>query len=247
MLPVLEGVIARRILLNFRADPATVQKLVPRPLEVEQYRGYAIVGVCLIRLEHLRPKGIPSAFGVSSENMAHRVAIRYPAGDGMKRGVFIWRRETDQKMVQLFGGRLFPGVHGAATFDVSEEADALRMNISTQNGEADVRFSARRVAHWPEHSLFSNLNEISEFFRRGDCGFSCSLHGGRVEGLQLRTLCWEMEPLEIGEQNCAFYTDPPRFPVVSVSFDSALLMHGLPHEWHEIKDIPELADTRLEV
>jgi hypothetical protein len=247
MLPVLEGVIARRILLNFRADPAIVQRLVPPPLEIAQYRGFAIVGVCLIRLEHLRPKGIPSAFGVSSENMAHRVAIRYPAADRMRPGVFIWRRETDQKMVQLFGGRLFPGVHGAAMFDVFEEADALRMNISTQNGEADVRFSARRAAHWPEQSLFSDLNQISEFFRKGDCGFSCSLRGDRVEGLQLRTLRWEMEPLEIEEQNCAFYMDSLRFPAASVSFDSALLMRGLPHEWHEIKDIPELADTRLEV
>src|SRR6266568_8459695 len=204
MFPVLEGVIARRILLNFRADPVIVQQLVPPPLEVEQFRGFAMVGVCLIRLEHLRPKGIPAALGVSSENMAHRVAIRYPGTDGTKPGVFIWRREPDQKMVQLFGGRLFPGVHGGARFDVSDETAALRMNVSTQDAVADVRFSARRAAYWPEHSLFSNLNEISGFFRKGDCGFSCTLRGDRVEGLQLRTLRWEMEALEVESQNCAF-------------------------------------------
>jgi hypothetical protein len=25
--------------------------------------------------------------------------------------VFIWRRETDQNMIELLGDRLFPGVH----------------------------------------------------------------------------------------------------------------------------------------
>jgi Uncharacterized conserved protein (COG2071) len=247
MLPVLEGVIARRILLNFCADPEVVQDLVPAPLEVERVRDSAIVGVCLIRLEHLRPKGIPSVLGMSSENMAHRVAIRFPFGGEMKPGVFIWRRETDQRMVQLLGGRLFPGVHGRATFDVTGEPNVLKMNVSTTNGEADVRFSAWRTSDWPGRSIFADLDEISEFFRKGDCGFSCTLHGAQVEGLQLRTLRWEVEPLEIEHQHCAFYLDSKRFPAGSVMFDSALLMRGLPHEWHEIKHIPELADSPVPV
>jgi hypothetical protein len=242
MFPVLEGVIGRRILLNFRVDPEAVQKFVPPPLEVEEYREYAIVGVCLIRLEHLRPKGVPSALGISSENMAHRIAIRYPTESGMKPGVFIWRRDTDQKIVQLFGGRLFPGVHGAARFDVNDDPAILQMNISTQHGEADVRLSALRSSRWPTTSIFSQLGDASDFFRKGDCGFSCSLRGDRVEGLQLRTLRWQMEPLTIEDQSCAFYEDS-RFPAGSVSYDSALLMRGLPHEWHEMKDIPELAAT----
>jgi len=31
-------------------------------------RGSAIAGICLIRLEEIRPKGMPSFVGVSSEN-----------------------------------------------------------------------------------------------------------------------------------------------------------------------------------
>ena len=77
MLPLIQGVIARRMLLNFRADPNVVQRLLPAPLQVDQQHGHAIVGVCLIRLENLRPQGIPGPLGLSCENMAHRVAIRY--------------------------------------------------------------------------------------------------------------------------------------------------------------------------
>ena len=240
MLPVLEGVIARRVLLNFRADPAVAQRLLPPPLEVDPQEGSAIVGVCLIRLERLRPRGGPSPLGVSSENMAHRIAIRYPTPEGPKPGVFVWRRDTDHRLVQLFGGRVFPGVHGAANFAIIDADDRLQMEVTTSNHEADVAFSARRAIQWAATPAFSSFNEISEFFRKGDCGFSCSLKGDRLEGLQLKTLRWEMHPLELDRQECAFYADPNRFPPGSTIFDSALLMRGLPHQWHEITDIPDL-------
>jgi hypothetical protein len=78
---------------------------------------------------------LPKIVGVSSENMAHRIAIRYPTDEGMKPGVFIWRRETDQKLVQMLGGRAFPGVHGAAQFYVSENAGQLTMEVRTEGGQ----------------------------------------------------------------------------------------------------------------
>src|SRR4051794_23051378 len=118
MLPVLEGVIRRRILLNYRADPAVVQRLLPAPLEVLTQNGFAILGICLIGMEHLRPKGLPSVLGMSSENMAHRVAIRCPTAAGLHDGVFVWRRDTDHCLSTLLGGRLFPGVQHGAGFAV---------------------------------------------------------------------------------------------------------------------------------
>ncbi len=243
MLPLIEGVIARRVLLNFRADADVVQRLLPPPLKVDQHRGHAIVGVCLIRLEHLRPSAIPSPLGLSSENMAHRVAILYPADGGMRPGVFIWRRETDKRIVELLGGRLFPGVHHHARFRVREDEDRLRMEVSSDDGEADVSFSARISGDWRGTPSFGTFHEVSEFFRKGDCGFSCSLRGDELEGLQLKTLTWVMVPMEVESQRSAFFSDSKRFPVGSIEFDCALLMRGVPHEWHQIVDIPELATS----
>ena len=188
MLPTLEGVIARRVLVNF----------------------------CLIRLERLRPKGFPAAVGLASENMAHRIAIRYPTPDGPSDGVFIWRRDTDQALVSLLGGRLFPGVHGKAAFDVAESDASLTMDVSTEHGE---------------------------FFGRGDCGFSCSLRQARLEGMRLKTLVWKMEPLAVDDARAVFYEDATRFPAGSAVLDGAVLMRGIPHEWHELADVPELATT----
>src|SRR6201995_2635696 len=212
MLPLIKGVIARRMLLNFRAEADVVQRLLPAPLQVDQQLGHAIVGVCLIRLENLRPQGFPGAVGLSSENMAHRVAIRYPSRDGIRSGVFVWRRETDQRLVELLGGRLFPGVHHHARFHVSESQKRLAMDVTSDDGKADVRFSAHVSGEWRHTPSFGSFCEVSEFFRKGDCGFSCSLRGDELEGLQLKMLKWEMVPVEIESQHCAFYSDPKHFP-----------------------------------
>jgi hypothetical protein len=241
MLPVMEGVIRRRVLLNFRVKPDLVAPLLPPPIEVLPYNGWAIVGVCLIGMEQLRPKGLPGRFGLSSENMAHRVAIRYPTGAGMHDGVFIWRRETDECLVSLLGGRLFPGVHQRADFAITETRAGLSIDVKTVGGQADVGFEAEYATGWAPGSVFGAFEDAAEFFRRGDCGFSCGLRAGKLDGLQLKTLRWNMSPLRIGRLETAFFHDARRFPSGAAQFDCALLMRGVPHEWHEIGDIPEMA------
>ena len=240
MLPVLTGLIARRVLLNFRADAHVVQSMLPRPLAVETHQGHAIVGVCLIRLEQLRLKGLPKQVGIASENMAHRIAVRYSANGKMNRGVFIWRRETGQKLVQIFGGRLFPGVHHAARFEADESETGIWMNVKSLDSETDVSFSAHYSRVWQPTSAFATLEEASQFFQRGDCGFSRSLTGDSLEGMQLKTLQWTLEPLAVRLNKVAFYFNASRFPLGSVEFDCGLIMRAVPHEWHEIRDVPEL-------
>jgi len=243
MLPKIQGVIARRVLLNFRADPDVVQRLLPASLEVDRQHGHAIVGICLIRLENERVRGVPSVLGFSSENMAHRVAIQYPSSEGIRSGVFIWRRDTNQRFVELVGGRAFPGVHKHARFQVVEDQDRVAMNVSSSDGEADVCFSARVSRKWRPTPSFGSFDEVSEFFKKGDCGFSCSRRGDALEGLQLKTPKWEMTPLEVESHHSAFYSDAQRFPSGSLEFDCGLLMRGIAHEWHQLTDIPKLVAT----
>jgi hypothetical protein len=240
MLPALEGIIRRRLLLNFRIAPEAVAPLIPEPLEVLTYNGHAIVGVCLIGMQQLRPKGLPAWAGMSSENMAHRIAIRYPASSGMRDGVFIWRRDTDQCLMSLLGGRLFPGVHQHAAFDIDDSADPLSISVRTSDGLADVRFSGSAAA-WDSASIFPAFDDAAEFFRRGDCGFSCSLREGKLDGMQLKTLRWQMTHLRAADVHAAFFQDTNRFPAHRAAFDCALLMRGIPHEWHELSDLPEFA------
>jgi hypothetical protein len=127
------------------------------------------------------------------------------------------------------------------SFQVSENQNHLAMSVTSDDGKADVRFSAHVLGEWRHTPSFGSFEEVSEFFRKGDCGLSCSLHGDELEGLQLKMLKWEMVPVEIESQHCEFYSDSRRFAAGSLEFDCGLLMRGLPHEWHQLNDIPELA------
>lgn len=232
MLPVLEGTIARRVLLNFRVDSEVVRRLVPAPLEVALHNGYAVAGVCLIALEKLRPKCLPASLGFSSENMAHRIAVRFPTENGWRDGVYIWRRETDHPFVHRFGGRLFPGVHGAATFAVSDQPAGLAMRVKTPRADADVSFEAA-ISAFKRSVLFDTFEEVSTFFQKGGCGFSCA-RGGELEGMQLKTQRWQMSPLDVRNVTASFFEDTARFPRGSVVFDCGVVMRDIPHEWHEL-------------
>ena len=105
---------------------------------------------------------------------------------------------------------------------------------------ADVDFEGSYETEWQPDSVFPTFDRAVEFFRRGECGFSCSLQSGRLDGLRLKTLRWEMSTLRTKRLYSAFFQDEERFSSKAIHFDCALLMRGIPHEWHEISDVPEL-------
>ena len=59
-IPVIRGVIDRRILVNDRVDPRILAPLVPPPFRPKIVRGEGLVGICLIRLNHGRPAFVPA-------------------------------------------------------------------------------------------------------------------------------------------------------------------------------------------
>jgi hypothetical protein len=119
-LPTIEGVIRRRILVNFRVDPEVMQAQLPPPFHPKLQQGHAIAGICSVRLEAMRPRGFPAVLGVASENAAHRVAVVWETADGQRReGVFIPRRDTGSLLNHLGGGRIFPGESHRARWRIS--------------------------------------------------------------------------------------------------------------------------------
>jgi len=236
MLPVLQGTIKRRLLVNFRADPQVAQRLIPAPLKVLEHKGSAIVGICLIRLEHIRVKGFPSALGIASENMAHRIAVTYDDSNNQAReGVYIWRRDSNQILNQLGGGRLFPGLHSPAEFTVSDDGKNTELEAQTQshNADAHVKGTDQSLDSFSSQA-FSDFEEARGFFSRGACGFNCSVDGKHLEGMELVTKDWIASPMQMSRTDSSFYSDKSKWPEGSVQFDCALIMRDIEHEWHEI-------------
>lgn len=230
-LPVLEGLIARRLLLNFRVRPEIIAPLLPAPFRPKLIHGWAMAGLCLIRLEGIRPKSLPAGFGMASENAAHRIAVEWEEDDQLREGVFILRRETDSRVNWLLGGRVFPGVHRMARFDTWETNRRLKIDITEGGGRRLVRVAARTGEPWPTDSVFGSLADASAFFQRGSCGWSTDGRGN-CEGMAVHIADWRAEPLFVERVESRFFDDHRRFPPGSIEFDSALLMRDIRHEWH---------------
>lgn len=235
-LPVLQGLIRRRILVNFRVDATVMQAQLPPRFRPKLHEGHAIAGICLIRLESIRPRLVPQFLGLSSENAAHRVAVRWQAS-GEKEGVFIPRRDTGSAMNQLAGGRLFPGEHHHARFTVREGSGSIDLRMQSDDGEVSVVIRGRRGGQLPASSCFSSLAEASAFFEPGSIGYSATSDADRLDGIELRTHGWSVEPLQVEEVQSSYFSDEARFPKGSVQFDCALVMRNLEHEWHSADDL----------
>lgn len=219
--------------MNFVADPAIVSPLLPAPFSPKLYNGKAVVGICLIRLQHVRPKGIPSFIGLSSENAAHRFAVEWEDKGQLKSGVYIPRRDSSSFFNHLVGGRLFPGVHHYTGFDVREEGSQYHIAFKSKKGDVSLSLDARRTTVFPSSSIFDSLANASAFFEKGTIGYSPK--SNTYDGLELRTFGWKVEPLEVVKVSSRFFDNEKVFPKGSVVFDNALLMTGLEHEWHQVK------------
>jgi uncharacterized protein YqjF (DUF2071 family) len=228
----LRGVIRRRILVNFRVDAEVAQRQLPAPFRPKLLDGAAVAGVCLVRLERVRPGGLPAWVGRSSENAAHRIAVEWTGTEGERReGVYIPRRDTGSPVNRVVGGRLFPGEHARARFEVSERDGRIDLEVRTADGQAGVQLRAREARELPASSRFASLEEASRFFRDGADGYSPSGGGARLDGLRLCAEEWRVEPLAVDSVHAAYFADGARFPRGSVAFDCALIMRDVAHEW----------------
>ena len=237
-LPQIHGIIRRRILVNFRVDPAVMQRLLPEPFRPKLLGDAALAGICLIRLEQLRPRPLPAVVGLSSENAAHRVAVQWKTPSGEDReGVYIPRRDSNSLVNRLVGGRLFPGEHHRAEFSVVDRADEIELSMKSADQRVAVELRGKVSGALPGSSKFGTLQAASDFFERGAVGYSETSRGDELDGVCLVTRGWRVEPLSVDRVESSFFANTSSFPKGSVEFDCALLMRDIEHEWQHVPNL----------
>ncbi len=231
-LPTIQGIIDRRILVNYHVDPTLVEDMLPSPFRPHLVRGKAIVGFCLIRLTHLRPRGMPAVLGLSSENAAHRIAVEWEENGKHRTGVYIPMRHSSSHVNVLAGDRLFPGLQSYADFKVMESNETFHIEVESPNHETRLVVEAQLASSLAPTSLFTSLQEASAYFEQGSVGYSVTKRLNALDGLELHSRNWQIEPLQVTKVESSFFDDRSRFPQGSVELDCALLMRAIEHEWH---------------
>ena len=236
-IPVVRGIIDRRILVNYHVAPSVIAPLLPAPFKPKVVHGLGIMGICLIRLKKVRPAFLPSWLGISSENAAHRTAVEWDDNGITREGVYVRRRDTNSRMNSLAGGRLFPGIHHHAKFTVEESVEHFAVALRSDDGVTSMSVRGHLTNKLPASSLFRSIEEASAFFQAGSLGYSATRDPARFQSLELRCHRWQVEPLEVEEVRSSFFEDRSLFPQGSIQFDCALLLRGIEHEWHGKPDL----------
>ncbi len=109
--------------------------------------------------------------------------------------------------------------------------------MTSDDAVASVEIDATIANELPATSIFSSLAEASRFFEGGSVGFSVTSDAGRLDGLELDTKEWRVEPLEVRKAYSSYFSDEQKFPRGSVEFDHALIMRNIAHEWHTVDDL----------
>jgi hypothetical protein len=236
-LPHVHGTIRRRLLVNFRIDPDVIQRVLPSRFKPKLHAGKAIAGICLIRLEDIRPRRFPKVVGISSENAAHRVAVEWEESGEKREGVYIPRRDTGSLLNHLAGGRIFPGEHHRATFEVDDDGKRIDFKMHSADGVVNVRVAGSTASALPASSSFATVDEASRFFESGSLGYSATAGSKRLDGLVLKTHSWTVQPLAVDDLYSSFFSDTSQFPAGSVAFDCALIIRNIAHEWQAAADL----------
>jgi len=230
----LQGIIDRRILVNFTVDPDIIRRILPEPFTPKIYEGKAIAGICLIRLKGIRPKGFPDLISISSENAAHRIAVEWMENGERKEGVYIPRRDSSSLINSLAGGRIFPGKHVHSKFNVKETNGHYHISFNSPDNTG-ISIDADATEQFNADSIFKTLENASAFFEKGAIGYTPG--GNKAEGLRLTIYEWKVSALKVNEVSSTFFENENIFPKGSVVFDDALLMTQINHEWNYIGEI----------
>jgi hypothetical protein len=231
-IPVIRGLIDRRILVNFQVAPEVLGRILPPPFRPKLVNGVGMAGICLIRLKRIRPRFLPAIIGISSENAAHRIAVEWDQEGKRREGVYIPRRDTSSRLNRLAGGRLFPGEHHHARFRVEEHNGHYTIGLDSDDRGVHVAVEGHVASQLAACSVFRSLEEASDFFARGSLGYSVTSCPNQLDGLELRSFGWHVEPLAVESVQSSFFEDTNRFPPGTTRFDCALLMRDIEHEWH---------------
>ena len=160
---------------------------------------------------------------MNSENAAHRVAVLWEDEGVTREGVFISRRDTNSQLNHLLGGRIFPGEHHQSSFNITDSDSGISFSLESADSEVTVKLEATPASALPATSIFSSVAEASAFFEAGSLGYSVTHDSNRLDGLNLKTKGWQVEPLNVRSVSSSYFSDKSKFPAGSIEFDHALI------------------------
>jgi hypothetical protein len=234
MVPVLEGVVERRLVVHFRVDVDAARGLLPAGLAPIERAGRAVAGVTLVRLGRVRPRGLKPLGGLGVETMVHWLAAR---GEDGRKGLFRLRHDTESRLLAAFGG---PAAAHRARFEVVEDEKRLKVAVRTGGGAADFLAEVDWAAPFQATASFASLAEAQRFFADLDGGFAAGRGQGWLGVLRLEPPSRQLAAVRLERARARLLEEGASLAAGAVTVDGALGARAEPFEWVRVEKRDEL-------
>ena len=233
-LPVIRGVIDRRILVNYRVDPGVLAALLPAPFRPKLVAASGMVGRLPDPPEaRCGPRFLPPLAGDLLRERRPPRRRRMGRGGRRREGVFVPRRDTDSRLNRLGGRAALP-------------RRPLTTPAFTVRG--DGRPLPRRPPQRRRRTSLSVVGGVNaavaggvglrlargglRLLRGGLAGVLRDAPARPARGAGAAAPRWRVEPLAGRAGGVQLLRGPVALPAGVGRVRLALLMRGIDHEWH---------------
>jgi hypothetical protein len=217
-----------RFIFNFRIKPEILAKHLPSDLLKPQIvNGYSIVSFCVLKLNNIVVKPIPSFLGYNSTSCAYRIGVIDKSEKTESNSVYIVERYTDRGIISTLAPKILSDNIPIADTKISEKNGYIYVTTTDENGK--IYFSAKvKKTNALNSKLFADPEDFKSFIKQGVSSYTPSSKPNMVSRVDLVKKDNDYTPLnaEIISQNFSSYWED-----ADLEFDSALHTTGGKYTW----------------
>lgn len=180
--------LVERYIFNFKLSPDALAEKLPVPwLQPQVINGWSVVSFCILKIQRLVLRPMPSAFGLQTVCCAYRYGVIDISSGSGSPSVYIVGRNTDNSFITLMAPSIFqspmPHIHATLT----HMPDQLQVSVRYADGRPI--FSAKVFPSEKNHNLhsavFVSLREFVEFIKHGVSSYARSTTAGEYSRIDL--------------------------------------------------------------
>jgi uncharacterized protein YqjF (DUF2071 family) len=225
----------RCLLVNFAVDPDATQRLLPRHIEPDLYRGHAYLSVVIAHMERMRPAFVPKVLGITYNQIVYRVVVRC----GEERGVHFLRSDADSPVMTALGNAFsFFRFHRSA-IELRERDGVLDLDVATNSavsGDIHATYSigeARDVL--PTTSAFADLRTAQSWLVELFAAFAYTPGRPTIDVVHIRRGDWNIHVVDDLRGQYDFLMSGQPFGPDTAHLDSIFLVGDVPYHWHRLE------------
>jgi hypothetical protein len=220
------------LVITYAFEAPILEPLVPPGLTLDTHNGFGFLAIALVDTRSMRPRGLPSIFGLDAQLAGYRIFTRL-AGAQSLRGLRILRSDTNRLPIERGGNLLTHYQYNFSKIAVEEQPGKINWEIQTANHSADLDVTADLASaplHPPADSPFTNWREARRFAGPLPYTFDYEPETHSIIRIEGRRRNWIPRPISVKVHRCTFLDQAP-FANAKPRLASAFYVSSIPYEW----------------